>query len=160
MKAKSQFRMAPIASIKYVWLNDNIFSWKNTRKRLQHEIILQSKTIKFNFDVVVLPNLRNTSGGEMVFGPSRQAPLDRCVASHGVGPGFYGYHGVPAGRLRTPQCSHPQRERALLHQTRPFRAIQVLSRHGLHQNQLRMSVACPALMHIHICNAMLFWRQT
>lgn len=47
----------------------------------------------------------------MVFGPSRQAPLDRCVASHGVGPGFYGYHGVPAGRLRTPQCSHPQRER-------------------------------------------------
>lgn len=26
MKANAQFRVAPIASIKYVWLNDNIFS--------------------------------------------------------------------------------------------------------------------------------------
>lgn len=80
------------------------FPPRNKRKRRQHWIIIQSKTIKWDFEVVALPNLTNTSGVEMVFwaqptgavGPLCRGPRGRAH--------LFQYRGAAFGLPRTLVC--------------------------------------------------------
>lgn len=104
------------------------FPPRNKRKRRQHWIITQSKTIKLDFEVVALPNLRNTSGVEMVFwaqptgavGPLCRGPRGRTF--------LFLYCRAAFGLLRTLVCVPTHRalqQTARVHS--PFTAVQELS---------------------------------
>lgn len=97
------------------------FPPRNKRKRRQHWIIIQSKTIKSDFEVVALPNLRNTSGVEMVFwaqptgavGPLRRRPRGRVYLFQYRRAAFWVAED-------TGVCSHPQSIAADRQSPQPF----------------------------------------
>lgn len=125
MKGKAQLEWLQLLQLnKCGWMIIS-FPPRNKRKRRQHWIIIQSKTIKLDFEVVALPNLRNTSGVEMVFwaqptgavGPLRRGPRGRAYLSQ--------YRRAASGLLRTVVCVPTHR--ALQQTASPFTAVQDLS---------------------------------
>lgn len=144
MKGKAQLEWLQLLQLnKCGWMIIS-FPPRNKRKRRQHWIIIQSKTIKLDFEVVALPNLRNTSGEEMVFwaqptgavGPLRRGPRGRAYLFQQCRTAF--------GLLRTHWCVFPPTENcstppesAALSQT--SKTCPMIP--SLHQNQLSVSAA-------------------